>query len=186
MEKADRRFSVVRNRGGIVREQPLVWREEVSPGDKESVHRICELSGFFSAEEVDMAVELVEERLAKGVASGYHFLFAQHGDTVLGFACYGPIAGTESSWDLYWMAVEEKRRGQGLGRKLAAEVERRTRLFGGRRLYAWTSSRDQYLPTRKFYERLGYNQEATLRDYYKPGEHLVIYVKQLPGTPHSP
>jgi hypothetical protein len=79
-----------------VREQPLVWREEVSPGDRESVRRICEISGFFSAEEVDMAVELVEEHLAKGVASGYHFLFAQHGDTVLGFACYGPIPGSLS------------------------------------------------------------------------------------------
>ena len=166
-----------------MREQPLVWREEVSSGDRESVRRLCELSGFFSAEEVDMAVELVEEHLAKGVASGYHFLFAQHGDTVLGFACYGPIPGTESSWDLYWIAVEEKKRGQGLGRKLQAEVERRTALLGGRRLYAWTSSRDQYHPTRKFYERLGYSLEATLRDYYKPGEHLAIYVKQLPGAP---
>ena len=169
-----------------MKEQPLVWREEVSSGDRESVRRLCELSGFFSAEEVDIAVELVEEHLAKGVASGYHFLFAQHGDTVVGFASYGPIPGTESSWDLYWMAVEEKKRGQGLGRKLHSEVERRIALLGGRRLYAWTSSRDQYLPTRKFYERLGYSQEATLRDYYKPGEHLVIYVKPLPGAPNSP
>ena len=169
-----------------MREQPLVWREEVSSGDRESVRRLCELSGFFSVEEVDMAVELVEERLAKGVASGYHFLFAQHRDTVLGFACYGPIPGTESSWDLYWIAMEEKKRGQGLGRKLQSEVERRTALLGGRRLYAWTSSRDQYLPTRKFYERLGYSHEATLRDYYKPGEHLVIYVKHLSGTLNSP
>ena len=168
-----------------MREQPLVWREEASPGDKESVRRICEVSGFFSAEEVEIAQELVEERLVKGVASGYHFLFAQHGETVLGFACYGHIAGTEASWDLYWMAVEEKKRGQGLGRKLQAEVERRTTLLGGRRLYAWTSSRDQYHPTRKFYERLGYSQEATLRDYYKPGEHLVIYVKQLSAAPLS-
>ena len=168
-----------------MKEQPLVWREEVTPGDKENVRRICELSGFFSPEEVRIAQELVEEHLVKGVASGYHFLFAQQEDTVLGFACYGPIAGTESSWDLYWMAVEEKKRGQGLGRKLQAEVERRTTLLGGRRLYAWTSSRDQYHPTRKFYERLGYKQEATLQDYYKPGEHLVIFVKELARAPSA-
>jgi D-alanine-D-alanine ligase len=169
-----------------VREQPLVWRDEVTPEDRESVRRLCEVSGFFSAEEVEIAVELVEERLAKGVASGYRFLFAQQGDTILGFACYGPISGTESSWDLYWIAVEEKERGQGLGRKLQGEVERRTALFGGRRLYAWTSSRNQYLRTRKFYERLGYSREAILRDYYKPGEHLVIYVKHLPGPSTPP
>jgi ribosomal protein S18 acetylase RimI-like enzyme len=160
-------------------EQPLVWRDEVRPGDREVVRRLCESSGFFSAEEVEIAVELVAERLAKGAAGGYHFLFAQYGEAVSGFACYGPVAGTEASWDLYWIAVAGKERGRGLGRKLQAEVERRTLLSGGRRLYVWTSSRDQYLPTRAFYERLGYTREATLRDYYKPGENLVIYLKLL-------
>lgn len=164
----------------------MVWRDEVRPEDRAIVRGLCESTGYFSAEEVDVAAELVEVRLTKGVASGYHFLFAQPGDTTLGFACYGPIAGTESSWDLYWIAVEEKKRGQGLGRKLQGEVERRALLLGGKRLYVWTSSREQYLPTRKFYERLGYNHEATLRDYYKPGEHLVIYVKHLPGTFRCP
>ncbi len=160
-------------------EQPLVWRDEVRPGDAEIVRRLCESSGFFSAEEIDMAVELIEERMAKGAASGYHFLFAQYGETVHGYACYGPIPGTESSWDLYWIAVEEEKRGHGLGRKVQVEVERRTALFGGKRIYIWTSSRDQYHPTRRFYERMGYTREATLRDYYKPGEHLIIYVKPL-------
>lgn len=165
--------------GGIVTKQPLIWRDEVRPADSEIVRSLCKSSGFFSAEEVEMAVELVDERMAKGTASGYHFLFAQYGDTVLGFACYGPIPCTESSWDLYWIAVEEKKRRRGLGRKLQAEVERRTALFGGRRLYVWTSSRDQYLPTRRFNERFGYTREATLQDYYRPGEHLAIYVKPL-------
>jgi len=160
-------------------DQPLVWRDEVRPGDAEIVRRLCETSGFFSAEEIDIAVELMAERIAKGAASGYHFLFAEYGETVHGYACYGPIPGTESSWDLYWIAVEEEKRGHGLGRKVQVEVERRTALFGGKRLYIWTSSRDQYHPTRRFYERMGYTPEATLRDYYKPGEHLIIYVKPL-------
>jgi GNAT superfamily N-acetyltransferase len=160
-------------------EQPLVWRDEVRPGDAEIVRRLCGSSGFFSAAEIDIAVELIEERIAKGAASSYHFLFAEYGEKVHGYACYGPIPGTESSWDLYWIAVEEEKRGHGLGRKVQVEVERRTALFGGKRIYIWTSSRDQYHPTRKFYERMGYTREATLRDYYKPGEHLIIYVKSL-------
>ena len=79
----------------------------------------------------------------------------------------------------YWIAVEEEKRGHGLGRKVQVEVERRTALFGGKRIYIWTSSRDQYHPTRRFYERMGYSREATLRDYYKPGEDLIIYMKPL-------
>lgn len=160
-------------------EPMLIWRDEVKSGDSEIVRRLCKSSGFFSAEEIDIAVELIEERIAKGPASGYHFLFVQYGERVHGYACYGPIPGTESSWDLYWIAVEEDKRGHGLGRKVQAEVERRTSLLGGTRIYIWTSSRDQYRPTRGFYERLGYTREATLRDYYKPGEHLIIYMKSL-------
>jgi len=160
-------------------EQTLTWRDEVRSGDAEIVRRLCESSGFFSAEEIDIAVELIEERIAKGPASGYYFLFVQYGETVHGYACYGAIPGTESSWDLYWIAVEEEKRGHGLGRRVQAEVEKRTALLGGTRIYIWTSSRDQYHPTRRFYERLGYTREATLRDYYKPGENLIIYVKPL-------
>ena len=159
--------------------QRLVWRDEVQPGDAAIVRRLCNSSGFFSPEEIDIAVELIEERLAKGPASGYHFLFLQYGEAVHGYACYGPISGTDSSWDIYWMAVEEEKRGHGLGRKVHGEVEKRITLLGGTRIYIWTSSRDQYHPTRGFYERLGYTKEATLQNYYKPGEHLVIYAKPI-------
>jgi ribosomal protein S18 acetylase RimI-like enzyme len=160
-------------------ENQLVWREEVRRGDIEVVRSLCRSSGFFSEEEVELAVELVEEHLIKGTISGYHFLFAQQGDQVLGYACYGPVPATESSWDLYWMVVDEEKRGQGLGRRLQSEAERMIFRGGGRRIYIWTSSREQYQPTRFFYERLGYTAEATLHEYYAPGEHLVIYVKAV-------
>ncbi len=48
------------------RELPVVFREEVKPEDAENVRRIVESSGFFSPEEVQVAVELVEERLNRG------------------------------------------------------------------------------------------------------------------------
>ncbi len=168
--------------GETVREHQLEWRDDVRGQDEEILRRICRSSGFFSPEEVDIAVSLLRERLEKGEASGYRFLFAQYADEVLGFACYGPIAGTEASWDLYWMAIEEPYRGHGWGEHLHAEVEKRILASGGKRLYIWTSSKDQYLPTRRFYERLDYVKEATLRNYYRTGEHLVIYGKSLPLT----
>ena len=160
-------------------DQQMILRDEVRPGDGEIVFRLCQSSGFFSPAEVEVAVEMAEERLAKGGRSGYHFLFAEEEGSVLGYACYGPIPFTESSWDLYWLVVDDRNRGQGVGRKLQAEAEKRMGLGGGRQVYIYTSSRDQYLPTRRFHERRGYCQEATLRDYYNPGEHLIIFVKRL-------
>lgn len=145
-------------------------------------------SGFFRPEEVAVAAELADERLAKGVASGYLFVFAQEGPQVLGYACYGPIAGTLHSWDLYWIVVQNHLRGQGLGRELLELVERRVWSAGGERLYVETSSQPRYRPTRSFYQGMGYAPQAVLADFYAPGDDKVVYVKSIarPGAsvPH--
>jgi len=62
-------------------------------------------TGFFNAAEVGIAGELVTERLTKGLRSGYHFVLAERGSRLVGYACYGPIDGTQDSFDLYWIAV---------------------------------------------------------------------------------
>ena len=41
-------------------------RSQVTPSDRDAVRRIVETTGFFRADEVDVAVELVDEALAKG------------------------------------------------------------------------------------------------------------------------
>ncbi len=165
------------------REKPdhggIALRDEVHPADRERVRRIVESTGFFKPAEVEVAVELVDERLTRGPSSGYHFLFAERDGQVVGYACYGPIAGTAASYDLYWLAVEDSCRGQGLGRVLILEAEQLIHRAGGRRVYIETSHRPQYVPTRHFYERCGYHLEAILKDFYAPGDDKAIYVKVL-------
>ncbi len=143
------------------------------------VRAIVESTGFFNAAEVEIAVELVDERLAKGPASGYHFVFAERDGRVGGYACYGHITGTAASYDLYWIAVDASHRRGGLGRRLMAETERLIRESGGQRIYAETSNRGQYAPTRAFYERCGYQLEALLKDFYAAGDDKAIFVKAL-------
>jgi hypothetical protein len=62
-------------------------------------------TGFFNAAEVELAANLVTERLTKGLSSGYHFVLAERGANLVGFACYGPIYGTRDSFELFWIAV---------------------------------------------------------------------------------
>ncbi len=64
-------------------------REEVLETDRRAVREIVESTGFFSASEADVAVELVDERLARGPVCGYHFVFAERDGEVLGYACFG-------------------------------------------------------------------------------------------------
>jgi len=157
----------------------VTLRRDVRAGDPAIVRDITESTGFFYAEEVGTAVELVEERLAKGEASGYLFVFADEGARTLGYSCFGSIACTKASYDLYWIAVHADARGKKIGTLLLDECERLIRGAGGRRIYVETSSRPLYEPTRAFYLARGYREEARLAEFYGPGDAKVIYVKEM-------
>jgi D-alanine-D-alanine ligase len=171
------------------------FREEVRPADAAAVRDIVASTGFFHDFEIDVAVELVQERLGRGVASEYYFVFADEAATrrTIGYVSFGPIACTIGSFDLYWIAVHHDRRGQGLGMALMAEAER-LMLAGvrgpegkpgppARRVYIETSSKPQYEPTRRFYSRCGYREEARFEGFYAPGDDRVVYVKPLDRQP---
>lgn len=155
------------------------FRYNVLPSDRVTVREIIESTGFFRPDEVDVAVELVDERLAKGEASGYFFIFAEEEGRVLGYACYGPIACTVGSYDLFWIAVHQDVQGKGLGRALLTESERLIRERAGRHIYIETSGKPQYLPTRRFYERCDYRNIAVLPNFYDAGDDKVILVKAM-------
>ncbi|WP_347243787.1 GNAT family N-acetyltransferase [Thermogutta sp.] len=155
------------------------FRTTVRPEDGPAVRRLVESTGFFRPDEVAVAEELIAERLAKGAASGYEFLFAEHDGQLQGYVCFGPIPCTLSSWDLYWIVVNPAYQRQGLGRRLLQEAEKAIRAAGGTRVYVDTSGREQYRPTRLFYEKNGYQVAAVLEDFYAPADPKVIYVKVL-------
>ena len=159
----------------------LTYRDEPRAADLARVRELVEATGFFSGEEAAVAVELLDDRLARGPASDYRFLFAEEDGRVAGYAAYGRIPLTRGSWDLYWIAVDPATQGQGVGKALLAEAERRIALAGGERVYADTSSRAQYEATRGFYARCGYAVAATLDDFYAPGDGKVIFVKPVGG-----
>jgi D-alanine-D-alanine ligase len=157
----------------------LTFRYHVQADDRQVVRRIVESTRFFSLDEIEVAVELVDERLSKGIASGYHFVFAERHHVVLGYACLGPIACTAASFDIYWIAVDQAHQQRGLGRCLMREAERQVASQGGRRIYVETSNRPQYAPTREFYLRCGYEVAAILPDFYNEGDDKVILQKTI-------
>ncbi len=157
----------------------ITWRENPVSSDSYDIVEIVKSTGFFNREELDIAAELVEERLLKGTASGYYFLFMEIDGRVTGYSCYGPIPGTLNSFDLYWIAVTNESRSIGLGKLILVKSEQKIASMDGINIYIETSSRDQYLPTRKFYESCGYRAEARLKDFYAPGDDKIIYVKVL-------
>ncbi|MBK7405670.1 MAG: GNAT family N-acetyltransferase [Phycisphaerales bacterium] len=163
---------------------PIHLREAARPDDEEAIRRMAEATGFFRTDEVDVAAELIHDRIEKGTASDYRFLLADDEQgRLVGYTCFGTIACTVGSYDLYWIVVAPDQQGNGVGRRLLQGTEERIRSLGGRRVYIETSSLEKYAPTQGFYRTCGYRLEARLEDFYTPGDDKLVYAREL--TPPS-
>lgn len=154
-------------------------RFEPLADDVQTVKEIIHSSGFFQEHEIPVALELVEEAVEKGLESGYFFVFAMDGDRTISYACYGSIACTKNSYDLYWIATHDDYRGKGVGSIILRETEKKVKSMGGRILYIETSSKPLYKPTQYFYEKHGYLKEAILKEFYDINDDKIIYSKHL-------
>ena len=151
-----------------------------SQEDGPQIHAVNANTNVFSQEEVECVDELWKEYQVQGAErSGYYFIVEKEDGQVLGYACYGPRALTDRTYDLYWIAVGPNVRRGGVGRGLLAATEAAVRKLGGRLLIVETSGLPKYEPTRAFYLATGYILEATLKDFYRDGDDLVIFTKHL-------
>jgi len=157
----------------------LTWRDAVTSDDAERVRRLVAATDMFTTPEVAIAVELVEERVAKGRLSGYEFVLAEDSGRLVGYTCYGPTPGTQSAFDLYWIVVSPSSQRGGVGQALLARVEHAVAAAGGRHLYIDTSSSEKYAATRAFYRKTGFRKLAELDDFYRPGDGKVIMRKDI-------
>jgi len=159
---------------------PRAFRREVVAADQAAVGALCRGTGFFSPAEIAIAEELVADRVARGEASDYRFLLLDDGaGPVLGYACYGAIPGSRSSWDLYWIVVDRAVQGRGIGRRLLAAVLAEAAEAGATGLYAETEGSPLYAPTRAFYAGCGFRLQAVLPDYYAPGVAKQIWMRPV-------
>jgi ribosomal protein S18 acetylase RimI-like enzyme len=148
--------------------------------DGSQIQSIAARAGVFSLEEVDSVQVMWREYLTLGPEdSGYHFIAYREGDRVLGFAIYGPRDLTDGVFDLYWISVDPAAQCKGVGRALLTASENAVRAMGGRMLIAETSGTPHYEPARKFYFAMGYENEAIIRDFYTPGDDLLIFIKRI-------
>lgn len=157
----------------------ILLRSSVQSNDIIQVKNLVANTGFFSAEEILVAGELVEEKLLKGENCSYQFLFAETADGIVGYTCFGLIPFTDRRFDLYWIAVDPTLQKQGIGKMLLQNTETLIVQQDGVTIYAETSGRLEYLPTRNFYVGNGYQSVAELLDFYRTGDNKVIFCKNL-------
>lgn len=161
------------------RSPAIRFRARPVPADVPALRRLVAAARVFYRQERAVALELLEARLEQGPKSGYSFFFAELKGDLLGYAAWGPAPLTQRSFDLYWIVVAPAAQGQGLGRALLKLVERAVAARGGGNLYIETSSRKSYARTRRFYNDAGYPLVATLRDFYAPRDHKLMFCKVI-------
>jgi ribosomal protein S18 acetylase RimI-like enzyme len=169
----------------MITTEHIILRREVIPGDPETITELVTSTGFFREDEILVAAELATERLHKGSASGYEFLFAEISGETVAYSCYGPIPCTLHSYDLYWIATHQDFMNRGIGKYLLQETEKAIFMAGGASIYVETSSKEQYAPTRAFYENNGYLLKARFENFYAPDDDKLVYVKtSMKQPPH--
>jgi ribosomal protein S18 acetylase RimI-like enzyme len=147
--------------------------------DLPDLTRILNETGAFTDVEVGCAVELLGIVLDDPNQKDYFVAVAEHEGRVAGYVLYGPVPLTEGTFDLYWIATDPALQGKGVGQRLMAAAEADARGRGGRMMCLETSSQGGYARTRNFYDRAGYAEESRIRDFYRPGDDRITYVKRF-------
>jgi ribosomal protein S18 acetylase RimI-like enzyme len=154
------------------------------PADRARIHEILVATTRFTRQEVGWAMELVDQAFdhpEKGEYAAHVHEQPESGLSrmVQGYVLFGPTPMTEGVFDLYWIAVDPKRQGQGIGQMLLRFVENEVRRRAGRMLLIETSSKRSYAPTIRFYSGAGYREISRIKDFYRIEDDKVVFCKQL-------
>jgi ribosomal protein S18 acetylase RimI-like enzyme len=148
--------------------------------DNSAVITILNATPEFNTMDLATAIEVIEDYLQDPEHSGYHTLVAEIDSKVVGYVCYGHNNMTESTWDMYWVAVDRQIQGQGIGRQLMTTAENNIWAAGGKLIVLETSSTPIYDRTNRFHLSLGYKMICRIKDFYSPGDDQIIYEKRFP------
>lgn len=146
----------------------------LSRADLPALATILDGTGLFPSE----LLPAMAEPFLDGSAA-HLWLVVREGEAVLGFAYAEPERMTDDTHNLLAIAVLPVRQNGGVGKMLVRAVERRLAETGGRVLLVETSSLADYEGTRAFYDGLGFEREARIRDFYAEGEDKVVFRKKL-------
>lgn len=146
--------------------------------DSSAVVDIAVDSGLFSAAESGIVERMVADYVDHLLDDG-HVCVVEDDDGPVATAYYEPARATDRTWYLTMIAVRSHRQSQGRGAALLRHVEDDLRARGQRLLLVETSGLPAFVRTRAFYLSCGYEQAATVRDYYEDGEDMILFRRSL-------
>lgn len=148
-------------------------------GDREQLFSYLVTCGIFTEEEIKVALELIDKYINDKTQKDYELFVDAEEKIVNGYVCIGHRPLTEGTYDLYWIVVNPAMHSKGIGSSLVRFSEEHLKKKGGRLILIETSQKPSYERERRFYEKNGYTELVTIREFYRPGDSLVMFAKYL-------
>ncbi len=147
-------------------------------GDMPGLKAVVDANGLFPA---DMLDDMAAAYFSSDAANEFWLTADEAGPVAIAYCA--PERMTQGTWNLLLIAVHPARQGRGLGAALMQHVESALAAGGERVLLVETSGLPTFERTRAFYRKLGYTEEARIREFYQAGEDKIIFRKAL--NPHT-
>ena len=146
----------------------------IIPDDLPELKTVIDANELFPSEMLD---EMIFDYFNNKNTQDYWFTYDNGKPVAIAYCA--PEKMTEGTWNLYLIAVHPDYQELGYGTSMVNHLEQRLANCGERVLLIETSSLESFEPTRKFYLKCGYHQEARIRDFYQAGEDKIVFYKSL-------
>jgi len=146
--------------------------------DSQAVANIAVESGLFSPHDVGIVTAMMTAYFTANSDEG-HLCLIDEDDETQAVAYVEPAPAADRTWYLTMIAARLRRQGEDCGAALIQHVEDHLRARDQRLLLVQTSGLAAFERTRAFYDGCCYEREARVRDYYEPGDDMVLFRKAL-------
>ena len=146
----------------------------LQPSDMPAVKAVINACGLFPSELLDS----MTTGYFTGQAGPDLWLTYNDGSPTAVAYC-APERMTQGTWNLLLIAVHPHSQCKGYGAAIMRHVEHLLAAKGARLLLVETSGLPSFEGTRGFYKKLGYDEEARIREFYQVGEDKIVFRRAL-------
>ena len=147
----------------------------VTPADIDGLKKVVDSSALFPSEYLD---EMISDYFNNEDTQDIWFTYFDDNKPVAIGYCV-PEKLTDGTYNLLAVGVSQDSQRKGVASEMMKYIEQLLKHKDGRILIVETSSDDAQIGARKFYQKIGYTQEATIRDFWKDEEDKIVFWKKL-------
>ena len=143
--------------------------------DIDGLKKVVDSSELFPSEYLD---EMISDYFNNAASQDIWFsYFDENKPVAIGYCV--PEKLTDGTYNLLAIGVSQDSQRKGIAMEMMKYIEQLLKYKDARILIVETSSDDAQIGARKFYKKIGYAQEAVIRDFWKEGEDKIVFLKKL-------